>query len=426
MYNSNLLKNIDKSYEQAKEVYAALGINTDEVLKKMEGIQVSLHCWQGDDVTGFEVDANGLSGGGILATGNYPGRARNGDELRQDLEKALSLIPGKHRVNLHMIYAETGGKFVDRDEVTIEHFKKWMNWAREKEIGLDFNPSYFSHPMAASGYTLSSKDKKVRDFWIRHSKNSREIAAEFGKVLGTPCVNNVWIPDGSKDMTADRMGYRKILKESLDEIFERKYDQEYLIDAVESKLFGIGSESYVVGSHEFYMGYAMGRDDVILCFDMGHFHPTENVADKVSSALLFKDKLLLHVSRGVRWDSDHVVILNDDLLALSQELKRCGAFDRVCFALDFFDASINRITAWVTGTRSALKSILMALLEPTHLLLEAENSGNLGNRLALLEEFKTLPFGAVWNKYCQEKNVAVGPEWLNSVKEYEDNVLLKR
>lgn len=418
-------ENINKSYEQAKEVYASFGVDTQDVLKKMDKIQISLHCWQGDDVTGFEKGIDGLSGGGIMATGNYPGKARNGEELRSDLEKALSLIPGKHRVNLHTIYAETEGKFVERDELSPEHFKNWIAWAKEKGIGLDFNPSFFSHKMADSGFTLSSKDKEVRSFWIRHGKKSREIAAAIGKALGSPCVNNIWIPDGSKDLPADRIGYRKILKESLDEVLEQKYDKSYLLDAVESKLFGIGSESYVVGSHEFYMGYAVANK-VMLCLDAGHFHPTEGIADKISSMLLYLDELLLHVSRGVRWDSDHVVILNDDLLAIAQEAKRCDAFDRIHYALDFFDASINRITAWVTGTRAALKSILISLLEPTQLLTDAEDKGNFGNRLALMEEFKSLPFSAVWNKYCLEKGTPVGTAWLESVGEYEEDVLKKR
>lgn len=415
---------IDKAYEYAKEVYAAYGVDTDEVLNKIREIPISIHCWQGDDVTGFE-GIDGLSGGGIMATGNYPGRARNGEQLRQDIEKALSLIPGKHRVNLHAIYAETGGKHVERDSIDVSHFKEWIDWAKEKGIGLDFNPTFFSHKMADSGFTLSSKDENVRSFWIRHGKRCREIAAEMGKELNSPCVNNVWIPDGMKDIPADRMSYRLILKESLDELFEKKYDPKYLIDAVESKLFGIGSESYVVGSHEFYMGYAMTRN-VMLCLDMGHFHPTEGIADKISSILTFQDKLLLHVSRGVRWDSDHVVLLNDDVLAVAQEVKRANAFDKVYFALDFFDASINRISAWVIGTRSIIKAIMFAMLEPTDLIKEEEARGNYGNRLALMEELKTLPFAAVWNKYCSINNVPVGSEWLDVVREYEENVLLKR
>lgn len=422
IYKEELVR---EGYERAKEVYKAFGVDTDEVLKQMDNISISLHCWQGDDVTGFEEDVEALSGGGILATGNYPGRARNGEELRQDLDKALSLIPGKHRVNLHAIYAETDGKFVDRDEIGPEHFEKWIDWAADKGIGLDFNPTFFSHKMADSGFTLASKDKEVRDFWIRHGIRCREIAAEMGKRLGIPCVCNVWIPDGSKDLPADRLGHRQILKESLDEIFEKKYDKKHLLDSVESKLFGIGSEAYVVGSHEFYMAYAMTRD-VMLCLDAGHFHPTETISDKISSILTFADGLLLHVSRGVRWDSDHVVILNDEVLAIAQEIKRANAFDKVYFGLDFFDASINRISAWVTGTRAALKAIMFALLEPTELLKSEEEKGNFGARLALMEEFKTLPFGAVWDYYCLIKGVPVGAQWLDDVRKYEEEVLSKR
>lgn len=425
MFNIYNEKNISDNYERAKEIYGALGVDTDMALEEIKKIPISIHCWQGDDVGGFEVDAEGLTGGGILATGNYPGKARNADELRQDLDKALSLIPGKHRVNLHAIYGETDGKYVERDEIGVEHFQKWITWAKEKGIGLDFNPTFFSHSMADSGYTLSSKDKGIREFWIRHGKRCREIGAEMGKALGTPCVNNIWIPDGSKDLPADRIGHRQILKESLDEIMETEYDKNHLLDAVECKLFGIGSEAYVVGSHEFYMGYALSRD-TLLCLDTGHFHPTETVSDKISSLLTYIDELLLHVSRGVRWDSDHVVILNDEVLAIAQELKRSNAFHRVHFGLDFFDASINRISAWVTGTRASLKAIMMALLEPTHLLKEAEDKGDFGRRLALMEENKSLPFGAVWDKYCYDQGVPVGAEWLNHVQEYEEKVLSRR
>lgn len=416
---------INQAYEAARDIYAQYGVDTEKVMEELRSIPISLHCWQGDDVSGFE-SSEGLSGGGIMATGNYPGRARNGSELRQDLDKALSLIPGKHRVNLHAIYAETGGKAVGRDELSFEHFENWVAWAREKEIGLDFNPTFFSHPLADSGYTLANPDEQIRRFWIEHGKRSREIAAKIGEELKTPCVNNVWIPDGSKDIPADRITKRRLLKEALDEIFTQKFSKDYLVDAVESKLFGIGSESYVVGSHEFYMGYVFSNPDVILCLDAGHFHPTENIYDKISSVLTFKDKLLLHVSRGVRWDSDHVVLFNDDTRAIMQEIRRIGAFGRVIIALDFFDASINRITAWVTGTRAVLKAILFALLEPTPLLVEAENSGNFGNRLALMEEFGGLPFAAVWNQYCQMNNVPVGTAWLDEVKSYEDTVLTFR
>jgi len=424
MFKSSVEK-VNQAYELAKESYAAFGVDTDSVIKNMEKISISLHCWQGDDVTGFETKEEGLTGGGIMATGNYPGKATNGSELRQDLDMALSMIPGKHRVNLHSMYAETDGKIVDRDELTVEHFSKWISWAKEKGLGLDFNASFFEHPMANTGFTLSSRDEEIRSFWVRHGKKCREIAAYMGEKLGTPCVNNIWVPDGSKDLPANRLEHRKILKQSLDEILEVKYDKNYLVDAVESKVFGIGSESYVVGSHEFYMGYSL-TEGVMLCLDMGHFHLTESVADKISALLTYSNSLLLHVSRPVRWDSDHVVILNDELLALTQELKRCNAYDKVNFALDFFDASINRISAWVTGSRAALKAILISMLEPTELILNEENAGRLGNRLALMEEFKTLPFGAVWDKYCSLNNVGVGAAWLSNVADYEKAVLLKR
>ncbi|ABP66492.1 L-rhamnose isomerase [Caldicellulosiruptor saccharolyticus DSM 8903] len=414
-------------YERAKEAYAQFGVDTDGVLEKMKNIKISLHCWQGDDVTGFEEATKGMGGGGILATGNYFGKARNGDELRQDLEFAMSLIPGKHKVNLHAIYAETNGKKVDRDQLSVEHFEKWINWAKEKGIGLDFNPTFFAHPKASSGYTLSSKDESIRKFWVQHAIKSREIASVMGKETGQPCINNIWIPDGSKDFPVQRYEHRKILKESLDEIFDAKVDKQYLIDSVESKLFGIGSEAYVVGSHEFYMGYVFtSKHDIAICFDLGHFHPTETISDKISAVLAYSKKILLHLSRGMRWDSDHVVILNDEVLSVAQEVKRTNGFEKVYFALDFFDASINRITAWVTGARAALKAILFALLEPTHLLIETENEGNFGMRLALLEEFKTLPFSAVWNKYCYDSGVPVGSTWLEKVKEYEEKVLKNR
>ena len=417
--------NVERDYSRAKELYGKFGVDADAAMKRLADLEISMHCWQGDDVTGLEVNANGLSGGGIMATGNYPGKARNGEELRSDMKKAMSLIPGRQRANLHASYAETGGVFVDRDQIRPEHFRKWMEWAKENNIGIDFNSTFFSHPMADSGFTLSSRDKEVREFWIRHAKACREIAASIGKELGSPVIHNIWIPDGSKDLPADRMIHRQILKESLDEILSVKYDKNDLIDAVESKLFGIDQIVLIVGSHEFYMGYALTRD-VMVCLDAGHFHPTEGIADKISSLLTFSKEILLHVSRGVRWDSDHVVILNDDLLAIAQEIKRCNVIDRVHVALDFFDASINRLAAWIIGTRNAQKALLIALLEPTDLLREAEESGNLGNRLALMEECKTLPFGAVWDKFCLDHNTPVGAEWLNSVKEYEDKVLALR
>lgn len=415
---------VNEGYAYARKAYAAFGVDTDAVLEQMKERSISLHCWQGDDVNGFEITAGG-TGGGILSTGNYPGRARTGDELRADYERALSLIPGKHRVNLHAIYAETDGQIVERDQLTVAHFRKWIDWAKKLDVAIDFNPTCFGHPMASSGFTLGSKDEKVRQFWVRHVKVCREIAAAIGKELGKASVMNIWLPDGFKDIPADRFGYRAQMVKSLDEILAVKYDKKYLIDALESKLFGIGVESYTVASHEFSMGYCL-KNNVTMCIDMGHFHLTESIADKISSVLLFAEDLLMHVSRPVRWDSDHVVILNDDLLAVAQEVKRCNAFDKVYYALDFFDGSINRITAWVTGTRAALKSIMIALLEPTDLLLAEESKGNYGSRLALMEEFKTLPFGAVWDKFCSDMGVPAGADWLEDVKAYENNVLSKR
>lgn len=424
MNKNDMELRIHEGYGYARKVYAGFGVDTDKVLKEMSDRKISLQCWQGDDVGGFEIAAGG-AGGGILSTGNYPGRARSADELRADYEKALSLIPGKHRINLHAIYAETGGKAVERDCISYDHFRKWVDWAKKLGLGMDFNPTCFSHPMATSGFTLGSMDEGIRKYWVRHVMACRSIAAEMGRELGTPCILNIWIPDGFKDIPADRLGYRQQMMKSLDEIFTVKYDRKYIVDALESKLFGIGVESYTVGSHEFVMGYCL-KNGITMCFDMGHFHQTESVADKISSAILYADDLLLHVSRPVRWDSDHVVILNDDLLAVAQEVKRCNAFNRVYYALDFFDGSINRIGAWVTGSRAALKSMLIALLEPTDLILEEERKGNYGGRLALMEEFKALPFGAVWDKYCYDMNVPVGADWLLNVKEYEENVLLKR
>jgi len=424
MNSAVIEKNVERSYEIAKEIYASYGVDTDQVIEKMKTFPVSLHCWQGDDVTGFE-GLQGITGGGILATGNYPGRARNGDELRQDIDKAMSLIPGKQRLNLHAMYVETDGKKVDRDEIEVTHFSRWLDWAKEKGIGIDFNPTFFSHELADDGFTLSSKDSNVRNFWIRHGIRCREIANEIGKTLGTPCVNNIWIPDGSKDNPVNRLEHRLILKESLDEILKTKYDKSSMLDAVESKLFGIGSESYVVGSHEFYMGYGIAND-VMICLDAGHFHPTETIADKISALLVFQDELLLHVSRGVRWDSDHVVIFNDDVQNIALEIKRSNALDKVHIALDFFDASINRIIAWVVGTRSLLKAVMAAMLEPTELLKAEEEKGNFGNRLALMEEFKSLPISAVWNKFCLVENTPVGTLWLDEVKKYENDVLSKR
>jgi len=414
---------IEKAYEQARQRYAELGVDTESAMERLSSTAISLHCWQGDDVGGFE-SSEGLSGGGIMATGAYPGRARTADELRADLEKALSLIPGKHRLNLHAMYGQTKGK-VERNELSAEHFTAWIDWAKANGLGMDFNGTFFSHPKAESGFTLSNADNRIRRFWVEHGIVCREIGAAMGKALGTPCVTNLWIPDGYKDIPVDRRTPRERLRKSLDEIFAEPMDKNCLLDAVESKLFGIGSESYVVGSHEFYMGYAI-ENKILLCLDTGHFHPTEVVSDKISSVLTFLDEILLHVSRGVRWDSDHVVILSDELRAITEQIVRGDYLQRVHFGLDFFDASINRIAAWVIGTRCMIKALLIALLEPAEKLREIELDGDYTARLAMLEELKTMPFGAVWDHYCQVSGVPVGDVWLKEIKDYETNVLGKR
>ena len=417
------LKGIEKAYEAAKQRYAESGVDTEKAIESLTKTAISLHCWQGDDVGGFET-SEGLSGGGLVATGAYPGKARTPDELREDIEKAMSLIPGKHRLNLHAMYAETAGK-VDRNELTAEHFTTWIDWAKANGLGMDFNGTFFSHPKAESGFTLSNADEAIRSFWVEHGIACRKIGAAMGEKLGTACVTNLWIPDGYKDIPVDRKGPRQRLKKSLDEIFAEKADQKHLLDAVESKLFGIGSECYVVGSHEFYLGYAI-RNNVLLCLDTGHFHPTEVVSDKISSVMEFLDQILLHVSRGVRWDSDHVVILSDELRAIAEELVRGDYLERVHIGLDFFDASINRVAAWVIGTRCMLKALLIALLEPTEKLREMEIGGDFTSRLAMLEELKTMPFGAVWDYYCTKMDVPPAQTWLDEVKAYERNVLSKR
>lgn len=417
-------KNIEQAYVAAKQHYAEYGVDTDKALKKLAEISISLHCWQGDDITGFE-NLKAKSGGGIQATGNYPGKARNADELRADLDKAMSLIPGKHRLNLHASYAETADKKIERDKLQPKHFANWIDWAKTSGIGIDFNPTCFAHPKADSGFTLSSYDDGIRKFWVNHCIACRKIGEHIGSRLGNPCVTNIWIPDGYKDIPVDRKKPREILKKSLDEIFAEKISRKYNLDSIEGKLFGIGSESYVVGSHEFYLGYAI-ENRKLLCLDTGHFHPTESVADKISSVLTFLDEILLHVSRGVRWDSDHVVILTDELRSIAEELVRGDFLKRVHIGLDFFDASINRIAAWVIGTRCMLKALLLALLEPAQKLRRLEVECDFTSRLALLEELKTLPYGDVWDFYCLKQNVPVGPCWLDAVKAYEKNVLSKR
>lgn len=419
----NKVNQIEKAYEIAKERYDGIGVDTEAAMKRLEKIPVSIHCWQGDDVGGFENPDTGLSGG-IQATGNYPGKAKNAEELRDDLNTMLTFIPGKHRLSLHAIYLETEQK-VPRNEIRPEHFKNWVAWAKDQKMGLDFNPTLFSHPLADDGFTLSHKDPAIRKFWIDHCKCTREIGAYFGKETGTPCVNNIWIPDGYKDIPIDRTAPRQRLLESLDEVMSVPYDKNHLLDAVESKLFGIGSESYVVGSHEFYMMYAM-RKNILLTLDTGHFHPTETVSAKLSSALLFLDEVLLHVSRPVRWDSDHVVIFENELIEIASEIVRNHFENRVHIGLDFFDASINRLAAWIIGTRNMLKALLYALLEPVSSMKEYEDSGDFTARLAMLEELKAMPWQAVWDYYCLKHNVPTGYDWLKDVKEYEKTVLLNR
>lgn len=423
MNNQPSDKQIWAAYDLAKERYAALEVDTDEALQRLVATPISLHCWQGDDVGGFEDPERSLSGG-IMATGNYPGKARTAAELRQDLDQAYSLIPGRHRLNLHAMYLEADRK-VPRNEIEPQHFAGWLAWARENNHGIDFNPSCFSHPLADDGFTLAHADAGIRQFWIEHCIACRQIGAYFGRELGSPAVTNIWIPDGYKDTPADRLAPRRRLRESLDIVLAEPIDRRYNLDAVEAKLFGIGSESYVVGSHEFYLGYA-ATNQTLLCLDAGHFHPTETIADKISSVLLYVPELLLHVSRGVRWDSDHVVTLTDDVQAIMQEIVRGDFLDRVHIGLDFFDASINRIAAWVIGSRNTLRALLLALLEPTAQLRDLELAGDYTGRLALMEELKGLPFAAVWDYYCRQQGVPVGLSYLDEVRAYEERVLSNR
>lgn len=414
---------IQQAYNLAKEQYSEIGVDTDAVIEKLSKVKISMHCWQGDDVGGFLFKDTALSGG-IQATGNYPGKARTANELRQDLEMALSLIPGKHKLNLHAIYADTDEK-PDLNEIEPKHFEKWVAWAKENGLGLDFNPTCFSHPMADSGFTISSADENVRNFWIEHCKKSRKIAEYFGKELGQKCVTNFWFPDGYKDIPVDREAPRKRMMTALDEVFAEKLDSNYTVEAIESKVFGIGAESYTVGSNEFCVGYAVSRGKAV-CLDAGHFHPTEVISDKIPSVLLFTDELLLHVSRPVRWDSDHVVVLDDELLQIAQSLVRTGLIERTHIGLDFFDASINRIAAWAIGTRNMQKALLRAMLEPTAELMKIELEGDYTSRLALNEEYKSYPFGAVWDYFCEKMGVPVREDWLIKVKDYEEKILNKR
>jgi len=414
---------IELSYALARDRYALLGVDTDQALARLAEVAISLHCWQGDDVGGFEDPDRGLSGG-IMATGNYPGKARTAVELRQDLDVAFRLIPGNHRLNLHAIYLEADRK-IERNAIEPEHFAGWLAWAKENNHGIDFNPSCFSHPLADEGFTLSHPDVGVRQFWIEHCIACRKIGEYFGQELGTPAVTNIWIPDGYKDTPVDRSGPRYRLKDSLDKIFAEPIGPQFNLDAVESKLFGIGSESYVVGSHEFYLGYA-AANQILLCLDAGHYHPTETIADKISSTLLYVPELLLHVSRGVRWDSDHVVTLTDELQAIMQEIVRGDYLERVHIGLDFFDASINRISAWTIGARNALRALLMALLEPLDQMRALELAGDYTARLAMLEELKGLPFGSVWDYYCHQQDAPVGLAYLDEIRTYERQVLAHR
>ena len=413
-------QNIRKAYELAVERYAAIGIDVEKVMEQLQGVQLSLHCWQADDVTGFE--STGELTGGIQATGNYPGKARNIDELRADVLKAASLIPGKHRLNLHEIYGDFGGKFVDRDQVEPAHFESWIQWAAENGMKLDFNSTSFSHPKSGD-LSLANPDEGIRSFWIEHTKRCRAVAEEMGQRQGDPCIMNLWVHDGSKDITVNRMKYRALLKDSLDQIFATEYKN--MKDCIESKVFGIGLESYTVGSNDFYIGYA-AQNQKIITLDTGHFHPTESVADKVSSMLLYVSELMLHVSRPVRWDSDHVTIMNDETLDLCKEIVRCDALNRVHVGLDYFDASINRIGAYVIGSRATQKCLLQALLEPLHLLREYEANGQGFERLALLEECKSLPWNAVWDMFCLKNNVPVGESFIAEVQKYEAEVTSKR
>lgn len=414
---------VGRQFQEAKKMYAEHGIDVDQVLQRLAEIKVSMHCWQGDDVRGFLFRDQELSGG-ISVTGNYPGAASNPGELRSDLEQALALIPGKHKVNLHAIYADTDEK-IDLDEIEPRHFESWVEWAKEQGLGLDFNPTCFSHEKSADGFTLSHADASIRKFWIDHCKAARKVGAYFGEQLGQTSVTNVWVPDGYKDVPVDRLTPRMRLKESLDAVFAEPLNSKHHLDAVESKLFGIGSEAYVVGSHEFYFGYAM-QNNKLLCLDSGHFHPTEMISNKLSTAAMFIPGILLHVSRPMRWDSDHVVTMDDELMEIARELVRNDLLGKTHIGLDFFDASINRIAAWVIGTRNTIKALLRAMLEPIEALKKAELEGDYTTRLALTEEFKSYPFGAVWDYYCLQMDVPVREHWLDHVKRYEQDVLLKR
>jgi L-rhamnose isomerase len=412
---------VQKSFEIAKERYSLAGVDVDKALDELQKVSISIHCWQADDVNGFEVTEN-LGGGGIQATGNYPGKARNIEELRADIEKVLTLVGGKHRLNLHAIYGDFQGKIVDRDQIEPEHFASWMQWAKEKDLKLDFNSTSFGHPKSGD-LTLANPDKPIRDFWIEHTKRCRTISEEMGKFQNDPCIMNIWIHDGMKDLTVNRYKYRQILEQSLDEIFATDYKN--MKDCIEAKLFGIALESYTVGSYDFYLGYGAKKQKIVT-LDTGHFHISENIADKISSLLLFTPEIMLHVSRPIRWDSDHVVILNDDIAELAKEVIRANALGRVHIGLDFFDASINRIGAYVIGIRSTQKAFLQALLEPADKLSQYEANGQYFERLALLEEAKVLPWNAVWDYFCLKNNIAVGEDYISEIQQYEKDITSKR
>lgn len=416
-----MTNSIQSAYELAKERYAAFGVDTEQALTTLQKISISLHCWQGDDVGGFENSSGELTGG-IAATGNYPGKARNANELRKDLDMVYSLLPGSHRLNLHAIYLEADSK-IERNKIEPKHFSAWKDWAQANKHGVDFNPTCFSHPLSADGFTLAHLDKAIREFWVEHCIASRKIGEYFGKELGTPAVTNIWVPDGYKDSPADRQSPRRLLQESLDIVLAEKLSHN--LDAVEPKLFGLGSEAYVVGSMEFYSAYALTRK-VLLTLDSGHFHPTETISDKISSLLIYHDQLLLHVSRGVRWDSDHVVTFNDDTQAIANEIVRNDALERIHIGLDYFDASINRVTAWTIGARNTLRALLVALLEPQEMLKKYELDGDFSSRLALQEELKSMPFSAVWDYHCLRQNVPVGMDFMQVIKDYEKKELANR
>ena len=415
---------IQKAYEMAVARYAQMGVDVNAALAQLDKLPISLHCWQADDVTGFE-NPDGQLTGGIQATGNYPGKATSIDQLRADIDKAMELIPGDHRVNIHAFYGDFKGQKVDRDQIEPAHFQSWIDWAKEKNYKLDFNCTCFSHDKSSDGLTLSHPDAEIRNFWIEHVIRCRKIAEEMGRQLGSKCMHNIWIPDGSKDVTVNRYAYRKNLKESLDKVFEYKTNDNYMLDCIESKLFGIGAESYTVGSHEFYMGYGI-QNNVIVTLDGGHFHPTEMISDKISALLLFLPEVMLHVTRGVRWDSDHVVNLNEEIVAIAQEIVRADAVDKVHIGLDYFDASINRIGAYVVGVRATQKALVQALLEPLAKLREYEAKGQNFERMALLEEAKSMPWGDVYNYYCAQKGVIVGDSYIADIQKYEQEVTLKR